>query len=80
MDHDARGRGPVEKLAGSVPVKRGPPETKAPVLTEPPRGPNPRSVAKPKPAAPTPKAQRVAPAPAAPPVELPVDKEKAPKP
>ena len=76
----ARGRGPVEKPAGSVPVKRGPPETKAPVLTEPPRGPNPKSVAKPKPAAPTPKAQRGAPAPAAPPVELPVDKEKAPKP
>ena len=76
----ARGRGPVEKPAGSVPVKRGPPETKAPVLTEPPRGPNPKSVPKPKPAAPTPKAQGGASAPAAPPVELPVGKEKAPKP
>ncbi len=42
------GRGRVEKTTGSVPVRRGPTEAKAPAITKPPTGPKPSSAPKPK--------------------------------
>jgi RNA polymerase sigma factor (sigma-70 family) len=70
----AQGRGPVEKPALPGPVRRGPATPPAPVVPAPPPAPKPQAVPPDRQA----KASPPAPA-AAPPVDLPIGKEKSPK-